>query len=201
MRGLLGFSLLVSVVVSAGCSSHTAQSPAWSTWADREGGLSCGEECARASAALQRLGNPRLDALPHPLCVRVLNADRPCAYCWPDGTLFVTEGLLRLLDDDELSGALAHEIGHLSGGWSRVRSAAFSGTGGTDCEIRADAAGCDLLQSSGLPSDFLSRALVKVRDDPRTPASLRTALSQRIQLIQQSEASTPQPIGHAECVR
>jgi Zn-dependent protease with chaperone function len=129
-----------------------------------------------------------------PICVRVLNADRPCAYCWPDGTLFVTKGLLRLLDDDELTGALAHEIGHLSGGSAGVRSAAFSGNGGMDCEVRADAAGCELLQAAGLSPDFLARALLKVRDDPQTPASLRTALSQRVQTIQRGESSQWQPI-------
>jgi Zn-dependent protease with chaperone function len=195
MRGLLGLILLSIVVVAlAGCASPVAQSPAWSNWADREGGLTCGQECARASAALERLGDTHLDTPSHPLCVRVLNSDRPCAYCWPDGTLFVTKGLLQLLDDDELTGALAHEVGHLCGGSAQVRSAAFSGNGGTDCEVRADAAGCELLQHAGLSPDFLAHALLKVRDDPRTPASLSAALWQRVQIIQRGEASQWQPI-------
>ncbi len=111
MRGLLGWILLVSVIASAGLASHAAPSPVWSNWADREGGLAYEPDGARASAALERLGDAHLHMPRHRLCVRVLSTDRPCAYCWPDGTLFVTDGLLRLLDDDELAGALRTRSG------------------------------------------------------------------------------------------
>jgi len=201
MKGALGFCFLMVVVASAGCVSQTAPSPAWSNWAEREGGVAQGPECARASTALARLGDPGWITKLRFLHVRVLNTNCPCAYAWPDGSLFVTKGLLLLLDDDELTGALAHEIGHLAEDSPRFKSAAFSGSGGTKCEVYADAAGCELLKSAGLAPDFLARALIKVRNDPRTPASLRVALSQRIQIIQGGEAFPEQTVWHAPRIR
>jgi Zn-dependent protease with chaperone function len=181
----------MNIVTCVGCGSHAPQPAAWRGWADREGGLAGGQECTRASAALDRLGVPRIEAPSRCLCVRVLNSDRPCAYAWPDGTLFVTEGLLRLLDNEELTGALAHEVGHLAGP-AHLKSAAFSGNGAAECEVHADAVGCELLRSAGLSTEFLARALIKVRDAPRTPASLRPTLTQRVQIIQSLPSCRPQ---------
>jgi Zn-dependent protease with chaperone function len=125
----------------------------------------------------------------------VLASGRPCAYAWPDGTLFVTRGLLDLLDDDELAAALAHEMGHLSVGPATGYAAladeadAEPAAGTADVETTADAAGCDLLRASGLSLAALARALAKVRDAPQTPAACRPALSRRIRRLTRSGPS------------
>ena len=37
------------------------------------------------------------------------------AYGWRGGNLFLTRGLVDVMDDDELAAAVAHELGHLLG--------------------------------------------------------------------------------------
>jgi hypothetical protein len=184
MRGLSGvWILVISIFVCAGCSSHPAQVASWSPWAEHQGGLAPAPQDSRASAALARLGNPCCPANGRPVRVLVLKTDRPCAYAWPTGTLFVTEGLLRILDDDELAGALAHEVGHLRDHAVHSNGAAIFGNGGEACECRADAAGCELLASVGLSPDLLACALVKVSDDPATSPAMKASLSSRVQHI------------------
>jgi len=122
--------------------------------------------------------------------VRVLGSDGACAYAWPSGDLFVTRGLLRLLDDAELAAALAHELGHLGpaaavgdGPGRAVHAVALTDADtchAESAEFRADDVGVDLLRARGIPAGALRRALAKVRDDPNTAADCRAALARRV---------------------
>lgn len=190
-----GALLLILSLIGSGCGGATA-APAWDAWACRQGGtLRGGEPERRAREALRRLR-----VMDHfegaDVSVQVLDACRPCAYAWPGGHLFVTRGLLELLDDDELAAALAHETGHLTSEHdARACAAALNGPGAgahaADHESLADDAGCALLRASGLPAaDALGRALAKVRDDPRTPPSCRPGLTRRIERLARVSSET-----------
>jgi Zn-dependent protease with chaperone function len=118
--------------------------------------------------------------------VRASVSDSPTlgAYAWPDGRICVTRALVRLLDDEELAAAVAHEMGHLLEG-GHVRSvAALSGAqGGADVELRADRAGAGLLARSGLRPDAMARMLEKVARSPAMPAASRARLVERIKRL------------------
>src|SRR5947209_7009762 len=142
--GIFGLTtwLAVGCVIgsAAGCLVGCAAGPpAWSGWAAREGGLSDGPPPPAIVGACALLATP----LSH---VRVLASNRPCAYAWPDGDIFVTRGLVSLLGEDELAAVLAHEMGHLLGGGRRATASgdphALAGSG--DVEEQADAGACDL---------------------------------------------------------
>ena len=105
------------------------------------------------------------------------------AYAWPEGRLIVTAGLARLLDDEELGAAVAHELGHLV---SDGRMRTVASLGGTefpspagDAESLADAAGSRLLASAGYSPEAMPRMLEKVAAAPGTPPALRTRLLRR----------------------
>jgi Zn-dependent protease with chaperone function len=122
-----------------------------------------------------------------PAGIHLLANRRPAAFAWPDRHIYVTTGLLALLDDDELTAALAHELGHLQ---ARDRHmAALRGPAADDIEARADALGCELLKAGGIRTGVLARALAKVRDAPDTPGQCREALTRRIEWLRLSDSA------------
>ena len=133
----------------------------------------------RATAALQRLGN----AYQGPACVRVSDSEKPAAFSWSDGTICLTKGLIRLLDDDEISAVLAHELGHLAHADSADQTRFSLGGTRTEDEQRADAVGIMLLRASGIAPTSLARALAKVRDARQTEPELKEAITARIALL------------------
>lgn len=168
---------------SVGCS--VAPTAKVDRWAVAQGGCIDGSARDRATAALARL---QINDLPGvtTLSVQVLDSDRPGAYAWPCSRLFVTRGLVELLNADELSAALAHEVGHLTTEPSPVDGVALASDSHDDCEVAADEAGRKLLTASGLPSSALVTMLQKVADHPRTGSSVRSHLLRRATLFEQS---------------
>jgi len=64
----------------------------------------------RAAAPLVRVCGSRT-----PIVIRVLNSDEPNGVALPGGFIFVTQGLLRILsEEDLLSAALGHEVAHIA---------------------------------------------------------------------------------------
>ena len=89
------------------------------------------------------------------------------AWSWPDGRVRVSRSLVDLLDDQELSAVIAHELGHLlAGGELPGVKVALGGTerGGDDSapETEADWLGCRLLAERGESPEALLRMLAKV---------------------------------------
>jgi Zn-dependent protease with chaperone function len=126
----------------------------------------------------------RLDDVQSKLAVHILASDDPRAYSWPDGSIYVTRGLMRLLSDDELTAAIAHERGHLvkSGATSSVVSLR-----GCDkdlaVEMHADAVGVQLLKDSGIPPTTMADMLRKVRDRAHITPECRKAMQERIAAV------------------
>jgi hypothetical protein len=108
----------------------------------------------------------------------------PTAFSWNDGTIYLSSGLLRILDDDEVTAAVAHELGHLVLGAGALAGQAHALNGShEDAEQAADAVAIDILRRSGVPPASLGRVLAIVRDAPQTRAELRAAITRRIDLL------------------
>ena len=145
--------LLLPLLLTAACSSLPAgEAPAWRRWSASHGGVLAPERAGaayeRAAAALARIAGACACA---EVTVRVLDDAEPAAFAFRDGSVFVTRGLVVLLADGELSAALAHELGHLSG--------RGDGLPGPEAERLADRMGAELLRASGLSPALMARML------------------------------------------
>ena len=127
----------------------------------------------------------------------------PAAHSWPDGQVFVTLGLVELLNDEELAAAIGHELGHLLGdGQLQQRGGVASLRGCRGCregfgaEADADARGADLLTAAGLHPRAMSSMLRKVCDAGDLDPSCVAAIERRIRLIELIEPQNlPDPAG------
>ena len=174
MRRFAALFVFAAAGLAGGCAD--ASRPL-DRWVEQEGGLIPGD----AQARVERVVRP-LTAMcsSHQVTVRVLASGTPCAYGWPDGRVFLTRGLLDLLDDEELAAAVAHELGHLlEDGHLHGPVALQGGCGTLDKEERADLRGCTLLEAAGLPPWAMAQSLRKVARAPSTSPRVRAALEQR----------------------
>jgi Zn-dependent protease with chaperone function len=131
---------------------------------------------------LNRVTMPLLAAYGGGINVRVLGSDRSCAYAWPGGEVFVTRGLMRILNDDELAAAVAHELGHLMADSTKVTTAATlapRAEAGADEERRADALGAILLERAGVGANQMTRMLERVADRGGLSAAEQRAMRSR----------------------
>jgi hypothetical protein len=134
----------------------------------------------RATTALQRLR----PAFTGDAVVCVSKSVIPSASSWSDGTIYLSTGLLRILDDDEVVAAVAHELGHITHASDAcVRQIHALDGSRDDVEQAADAAAIEMLRRSGVPLASLSRVLMTVRDLPETRRELRPAITRRIELL------------------
>lgn len=113
------------------------------------------------------------------------------AWAWPSGRIEVTGALIDLLDDHELSAALAHEIAHLrNGSGAADGGAALASADNDSVERDADRAGCAMLADAGLPPQAMVSMLSKVATGLRDPH----ALSGRIEAASTACIGTPGPL-------
>jgi Zn-dependent protease with chaperone function len=104
------------------------------------------------------------------------------AYSYPDGSIFITRGLVDRSTDDEIAAAVAHELGHLLGDGHLRGLATLRGTDG-DAEARADAVGCEALVAQGIPPDAMARMLMMVARASPSQACCRD-LCRRVGILQ-----------------
>lgn len=103
------------------------------------------------------------------------------AWAWPDGRIEVSRTLVDLLDDAELSAALAHEIAHLGDGSSgrRTQAALAQHPENESIEHGADRMGCMLLARVGVPPaamiDMLRAVAMGLRDPTALDGRIRAA--------------------------
>jgi Zn-dependent protease with chaperone function len=171
-------------LVALGC----ATTPAMQTWTQQQGGVIADARLVRAQSIAKNLASYCQGI---PITIHVLASDTPCAYGWPTGHIFVTRGLMDMLDDDELTAAIAHEMGHLLSDGRLHTIAALQGYAmDGDRESRADAAGTALLQARGLGPVVMIHMLQKVEASPLVPSQYKLALQQRIAILSHRYANS-----------
>jgi hypothetical protein len=144
--------VLATVVALLGCRGPRPTDPALPLDEHEVNAL----RLRRLDQAAARLGVPEIP-------VALSHRREPGAWAWPGGPILVGDALVDLLDDDELTAAVAHELGHLQadGSW-RGPSSALEGADDPDAEARADALGCRLLALRGIPPAASVRLLEKL---------------------------------------
>jgi Zn-dependent protease with chaperone function len=197
--------LVTLLVLLAGCSA--APEPV-GVWVRARGGLDEGDRQSRVQAVTRSL---LARCRERHMTVRVLDSDAVCAYGWPDGSLFVTRGLVDLFSDSEVVAAVAHELGHLlddghverwsSPGHARTFSSLSGRAEGSseslDAESRADFIAAELLFAEGLSPEALVSVLKKTRANGSASPSSRARLARRISLLSARLAAavpTGQPV-------
>ncbi|HWE00927.1 MAG TPA: M48 family metalloprotease [Tepidisphaeraceae bacterium] len=171
--------MVIFAIAGVGCSAQ--HEPSGPTSAPSVAPPRYGLAAERAVVALGRL-RPVYSGQ---AAVHVSPSIIPTACSWSDGTICLSTGLLRILDDDEIAAAIAHELGHLTGGPGDrpQQTHALGGGSYEDREQQADAIAVVILRRSGISPTVLARVLTIVRDAPQTRAELRPAITQRIALL------------------
>jgi len=151
-------------------------------WVEGRGALLEGEAKVRAESLLRSL-HPCLRSTA--LRVRVLDSQDVGAFAWPEGDIVVTRALLALLDDDELSAALAHEVGHLLADGHLESAAALIGKPSQhESEAAADEMGLRLLVDGGGQGSAMVRMLAKVQAAQTQGGVASRALARRLALLE-----------------
>ena len=179
--------LILSTSLACGCAAtQPSASNSYASiapWVRRCGGVVTGPENQRVTHALAAI-SAVLGPGTH-LRASVLNSSKPAAYAWPDGSLFVTRGLMDQLDDAELTAALAHEAGHLLADQWVNPPAGLRGDGAPpECESHADFIGCRILRAANIPPSNMSTLLHKIRAATPAHDPARPALDRRIRLLE-----------------
>lgn len=179
MSRAIGFTLVllgITTFSAVGCGRTAAES----AWIRTQGGVVRGARLERVQAAFATLGRPA-DRAVH---VHVLESDSIGAYGWPDGNLFVTRGLVDLLNDQELAATVAHELGHLLNDGHLHAVVSLRGCWvSPDAEARADAIGMRLLAGRGVGRDAMVSMLTKVRSTLGASPTCQQQLARRIELL------------------
>ena len=153
--------LLAILVVSVGCA--VAPSPAPNdptTWVANRGGLADPLYGMRADAAARRLNANGRSPIRR---IFVAADDHVGAWSWSDGTIVLTQRLVRELGSDDIAAVLAHECGHLSLDAHSSRGALI-GSRGVAIETAADRAGAAYLASVEIDPQSMPRMLRRVAD-------------------------------------
>ena len=180
MRPLFCMTLLL--IGLAGCDTASARR----AWTTAHGGEIIDAHLARAQAVAARLCSNDQQA---PLTFHILASSQIAAYSWPDSSIYLSQGLLDLLNDDELAAAIAHECGHLARQEGDVAIASLRGCDeDLAVEVRADAQGVQLLKANGMSPSVMARMLTKVRNSAQLSNTCRAAIERRIQILSTIDA-------------
>ncbi len=126
---LVGVGLLASVLVEAGrlalppgALAAGPQAPPTDPFLVALGGpVTDPAQVERVQQALARVAQAAGVSAPE---VWIAQASEPNAFALPEGRIYITQGLLKLLaNDDELAAVLAHELAHLVQGHARKQLA------------------------------------------------------------------------------
>ena len=178
MSRAFGFTLvIIGLTFSAiGCGSMADES----AWVRAQGSVARGTRLDRARQACAIIGLSADRAVR----VHVLGSDSIGAYGWPDGNLFVTRGLVDLLNDQELAAAVAHEMGHLLHDGHLHTVVSLRGCCvSPDVEARADAIGVRLLAGRGIGPGAMVSMLTKVCSTLDTSPTCQQRIAERIKLL------------------
>jgi predicted Zn-dependent protease len=173
--------LLLTALLGVGVGCSAGPSNTIDRWAGEHGGVLVDARQDRAERTLARLSVANVTS--KRLSIAILDTSAIGAFSWPCGQVFVTRGLVDLVDDDELCAAIAHEAGHLVVDGHLPPPAALDGSRRSSrqgCEIVADRMACALLKGSSVDEQALPRLLKKIANQPAASPASRTQLSHRI---------------------
>jgi Zn-dependent protease with chaperone function len=160
-----------------GCSAGGARN----LWVLGQGGEIAGSSQVRAESVAARLRN---GSPPQHLTFHILASGDARAYSWPDGAIYLTQGLMDRLSDDELAAAIAHECGHLIKPFGTASVVGLRGCDkGQAVEMQADAIGVQLLRANNIPTSTMAQMLQKVHDSADVSDACRQKIEQRIQVL------------------
>ena len=166
--------ILPLLTLLVGCASEGATRQAW---VNGQGGLDRGVTQRRVDRAVAPLIDGTAGSR---ISVRILNSPDVCAYGWKDGDIYLTRGLVALLDDSQIAAAVAHELGHLlQDGHVRSLVSLRGCESGADEEGSADLLGIGLLEARGLSGEAMVGMLTKVAQAPGVSPSCRRDLLRR----------------------
>jgi Zn-dependent protease with chaperone function len=123
------------------------------------------------------------------IALHITTSTEPTAFSWSSGCIYISRGLVDLVDDNELSAVLAHEFGHLLKAPASHRklgaavSSLHGATSSIETECRADAVGVELLRNAGVPARSMATMLEKVRLATHRTPSCNSDLSRRVELL------------------
>ena len=176
-----GLMLLLTALLGIGVGCSAGPSNTIDRWAAERGGVLVDARQDRAERTLARLSVANVTS--KRLSIAVLDTSSIGAFSWPSGQVFVTRGLVDLVDDDELCAAIAHEAGHLVVDGHLPPPAALDGyrrSSRQDCEVTADLMARELLKGSSVDGQALPRLLKKIANQPAASPASRAQLSRRI---------------------
>jgi predicted Zn-dependent protease len=180
--------LIVFSMVCCACAATAPHSPI-AEWTRNHGGCIVDGRLVRLRHVGDRLAWTGLQASQ----LHVLNSQAVAAYSWPSGEVFVAAGLVDRASDDELTAALAHELGHLVLQHRLAVPATLISTeptiSGGNVEERADAVGMILLHRCGVSTSALAGVLRKAEGEQGS-AAVRNAIAHRVALVMADAAST-----------
>jgi hypothetical protein len=102
---------LLTALLGVGVGCSAGPSSTIDCWTTERGGVLVDARQDRAERTLARLSIANVTS--KRLSIAVLDTSSIGAFSWPSGQVFVTRGLIDLVDDDEFCAAIAHEAGHL----------------------------------------------------------------------------------------
>ena len=151
---IIGFAIFFG-----GC----AASPDHGEWSQGFGGVINSASTTRGQQIADRLAVGLVGCRLH---VEILRTASVSAFSFPDGSIFLTQGLMVRASDDEVAAAIAHELGHmLSDGHLQGPSALRGSEKGLDVESNADAVGCRVLEMHGVSAVNMTNMLQLVVSD------------------------------------
>ena len=176
-----GLMLLLTALLGIGVGCSAGPSNTIDRWAAERGGVLVDARQDRAERTLARLSVANVTS--KRLSIAVLDTSSIGAFSWPSGQVFVTRGLIDLVDDDEFCAAIAHEAGHLVADGHLPPPAALDGyhrSSRQNCEVVADRMARELLKGSSVDEQALPRLLKKIANQSAASPTSRAQLSCRI---------------------
>ena len=168
------------LLLATGCAAERSRS----AWIMAHGGLAAEKDQAQLRGIVSPMVS-KYSTSNRPLSVQVLDAAAVGAFSWDNGQIFITRGLIDILDEDELLAVVAHELGHIVQRHAQVVSALQGCKQDVDAEARADLIGVEILRRQGVSPAAMPHMLQKIMESQNWPSECGDRLQHRIDSLAQ----------------